>query len=379
MIRVLQVIGAMDRGGAETMLMNLHRAIDRSLVQFDYLVHETRECDYDAEIESLGGRVFRGMPRYNVLNGHLYRMKMRKFLAEHPEFPIVHGHIGSTSAIYLDEAKRAGRFTVAHSHAQNFIPGPAGLAFQMMTHPTRNIGDYFMACSVEAGIDRFGEEVVQSDRFSVLPNGIDLESYRCDDASHAAARDELGFGAPVSMGGAPVIGHVGRLAPEKNHAFLFDAFEALLAREPEARLVCVGRGPLEEELAAEVSRRGWDDGRVVLAGVSDIVPTYLKAFDVFAFPSTKEGLPLAAIEAQASGLPSLISTGVPELSVVSPRCERMSLKAGADAWGARLAELVAWAKARPRTDCTAEVREAGFDIQDVAARLASFYLKHAKC
>ena len=218
-LRVLQVIGAMDRGGAETMLMNLHRTIDRDEVQFDYLVHEQRECDYDAEIEKLGGRLFR-LPRYTVANGGTYRRLVRAHLQEHPEHRIVHGHIGSSASIYLDEARRAGRFGIAHSHSQNYLHGFMGLAFRAMTRSTRNVADYFFACSREAGIDRYGAAVVEGDRFSIMNNGIDLAAYVCDEERHEAARRALGFGPSMLRGGAPVIGHVGRLSPEKNHAFL---------------------------------------------------------------------------------------------------------------------------------------------------------------
>lgn len=84
-MRVLQVIGVMDRGGAETMVMNLYRAMDRERVQFDFLVHEQREGDYDAEIVSLGGRIFRA-PRYNGVNGIAYRRCIRSLFANHPEW-----------------------------------------------------------------------------------------------------------------------------------------------------------------------------------------------------------------------------------------------------------------------------------------------------
>lgn len=374
-LRVLHVIGAMDRGGAETMLINLHRAIDRSSVQFDYLVHETRTCDYDEEIERLGGRVYRGMPRYTVANGRAYRKRMRRFLAEHPEHRIVHGHIGSSSALYLDEAKRAGRYAVAHSHAQNFVAGPAGVAFAAMTHPTRRIADYFMACSYEAGLDRFGQRVVQGPCFSVLPTGIDLAAYGCDDEVHARCRAQLGFPQPVGCGGAYVIGHVGRFAPEKNHAFLLDAFGALLRILPNALLVCVGRGPLEKQVQAQARAFGIDD-RMVFAGVSSDVPAYLKAFDAFVFPSTKEGLAMAVVEAQAAGLPTLMSTGVPQLARVSPRAEYLALDAGAEAWARRLASLLHAQDGVRRSDCVEDVRKAGFDIHDTARWLANFYCAH---
>ena len=374
-LRVLQVIGAMDRGGAETMLMNLHRAADRGAVQFDYLVHEERVCDYDEEIASLGGRIFR-VPRWTGTNTRTYRRLVRAVFAEHPEHPVVHGHIGSSSAIYLAEAKRDGRATIAHSHAQSFLRGPAGLAFKVATRPTRRIADFFLACSREAGIDRFGERVVAGPRFAVLRNGIDTAHYRCDAARHARARRELGFGPPVAEGGVPVIGHVGRLAPEKNHAFLLDAFAAALRALPDARLVLVGRGPLEADLRADVAARGMRE-RVRFAGLVGNVPDYLAAFDVFALPSPREGLSLAAVEAQAAGLPALLSTGVPDLAVVSRRAERMPLSAGAEAWGARLAELCRASGARPRTDCVDEARAAGFDIADTAAELARIYARLA--
>ena len=129
-MRVLQVIGVMDRGGAETMVMNLYRAIDREKIQFDFLVHEQREGDYDAEIVRLGGRIFR-VPRYTGLNAISYRRHVRALFAAHPEWCVVHGHIGSCAPLYLSEAKRVGAFAIAHSHAQNYGSRLSGLAFNV--------------------------------------------------------------------------------------------------------------------------------------------------------------------------------------------------------------------------------------------------------
>ena len=182
-MRVLQVIGVMDRGGAETMVMNLYRAMDRERIQFDFLVHEQREGDYDAEIERLGGRFFR-VPRFTGLNAGSYRRSVRALFAEHPEWRVVHGHIGSCAPAYLSEAKRAGAFAIAHSHAQNYVRGLPGLAFNVAAHPVRRVADYFMACSREAGIDRFGGAIVEGERFAIVPNGIDMTRYACDEAVH---------------------------------------------------------------------------------------------------------------------------------------------------------------------------------------------------
>ena len=241
MIRVLQVIGVMDRGGAETMIMNLYRAIDRTKIQFDFLVHERREGDYDAEIRELGGRFFR-LPRFVGLNEHSYRMECRTLFAAHPEWSIVHGHIGSCAPIYLSEAKRAGKYTIAHSHAQNYETGLAGLAFRVASYPSRFIADYFIGCSREAGIDRFGKRIVEGDTFSVLPNGINASHYACGQSEHDAAKAKMGFA------GRPVVCHVGRLTPVKNHEFLFDVFERIKQKWPNAVLVLAGRGALRNRL-----------------------------------------------------------------------------------------------------------------------------------
>lgn len=369
MIRILQVIGAMDRGGAETMLMNLYRAIDRSRIQFDFLVHEQRECDYDQEIYDLGGNIYR-LPRLNGLNYFTYRRLCREFFAQHSEHPIVHGHIGSSAAIYLSEAKKTGRVTIAHSHAQSFLTGIQKIGFDFFSRPTRDVADWFFGCSYEAGRDRFGDRVVQGDRFFILDNGIDVERYRCDDVAHERAKHALG------LDNLPVVGHVGRLAPEKNHAFLFEAFALLLKQVPNAVLLLVGRGPLEEELKARA-----DDLGIVCAvrflGVRDDVPELLRAMDVFVLPSTKEGLGMSAVEAQASGVLSIVSTGVPARAMVTGNAKRIPLEAGAAKWADALAQALHEAWSSPRTDCVEQVRSCGFDVGDTARRLQTFYFQLA--
>ena len=273
MMRVLQGIGVMDRGGAETMIMNLYRAMDRSDLQFDFLVHEQREGDYDAEIRRLGGRLYR-LPRFTGINERAYRRQCRLLFAQHPEWAVVHGHIGSSAPIYLSEAKRAGCFAIAHSHAQNYQTGLAGLAFNMVSHPVRRVADYFMACSREAGLDRFGRNLVDSDRFSIVPNGIDLSRYVCGDDEHKSAKRDKGL---IDM---PVFGHVGRLAPEKNHAFLLQVFAKIHHALPNAVLLLAGRGPLEDELRAKAAQLGLGEA-VRFLGVCDDVPEVLRdAFNV---------------------------------------------------------------------------------------------------
>ena len=364
-MRVLQVIGVMDRGGAETMVMNLYRAMDRERVQFDFLVHEQREGDYDAEIVSLGGRIFRA-PRYNGINGIAYRRCIRSLFASHPEWRVVHGHIGSCAPLYLSEAKRVGAFAIAHSHAQNYGNGISGVAFNIAAHPVRRIADYFMACSKEAGLDRFGSSIVEGNRFAIVPNGIDVTSYACDERVHVEAKADYG------LAGRPVVCHTGRLIPVKNHEFLLEVFARVVQSFPNAVLLLAGRGDLEEQIRARVNELGLKKA-VFFLGVVDDVPRLLRAADVFVFPSINEGLALSVVEAQASGLPTIASTGVPELAVVSDRVCRMPLSSGVEAWATECVDKLRFSLSSERSDACDQVREHGFDIADTSVRLAAFY------
>lgn len=370
MIRVLQVIGAMDRGGAEAMIMNLYRVIDRRNVQFDFLVHEQRECDFDEEIRELGGKIYR-LPRLNGLNYFSYRRLCRQFFAEHSEHPVVHGHIGSSAAIYLGEAKRAGRVAIAHSHAQSFLKGVAKIGFNAFSYPTRYVADWFIGCSYEAGRDRFGEKVVEGDRFFILNNGIDVELYRCNNALHEAAKRDMG------LDGVPVVGHVGRFAPEKNHSFLLEAFAYFLKSYPSAVLMLIGRGPLEDDVKRRAREMGVIDS-VRFMGVRNDVPDLLRAMDVFVFPSIKEGFSLAAAESQAAGLPVLLSMGVPEHAVITDKAKRIPLSMGAEKWAAAMRDAFESASGKPRVDCVDQVRAHGFDVRDTADRLLRFYVQLAQ-
>ena len=370
MIRVLQVIGVMDRGGAETMIMNLYRTINRDKIQFDFLVHEQREGDYDAEIRELGGHIFR-VPRFTGLNERSYRLECRSLFVKHPEWSIVHGHIGSCASIYLTEAKRAGKVSIAHSHAQNYETGLPGLAFLIASYPVRYIADYFIGCSSEAGIDRFGKKVVEGDRYFTLANGINARHYACAQKSHNLAKEKY------NLVGRPVVCHVGRLTAVKNHEFLFDVFEQIRQRWVNAVLLLAGRGELEESLRQSVARRGLTESVHCLGVVEDVVEV-LRASDLFVFPSVKEGLPLAVVEAQASGLPTVMSTGVPESALMGAFAQRVPLDEGAEKWGRICVQYMNNALSHERHDGVELVRSRGFDIEQTSKWLEAFYVRVAK-
>ena len=189
MLRVLQVIGKMDRAGAETIIMNLYRNMDRSKVQFDFLVFSDEKGDYDDEILKMGGYIYH-MPcfkGYNYLK--LYR-EFQIFFKEHP-YRVVHGHIGSLAPAYLRAAKSNGAYTIAHSHATKSNRILESFIFTIFSYRVRYIADYFFACSKQAGIDRFGEKIVKSNRFEVINNAINSEDYQYTLKRHEALKRKM--------------------------------------------------------------------------------------------------------------------------------------------------------------------------------------------
>lgn len=368
MIRVLHVIGAMDRAGAETMIMNYYRAIDRNEIQFDFLVHTDRHCDYDDEIEALGGNIYH-IPRFNGLNYFSYKKACRGFFKDHPEIDIVHGHIGVGAPIYLAAANEANKFTIAHAHSENFYTGLNKIAFSVVTHPTRKIAKAFFACSNQACIDTFGQSIFKAGRCTIINNGVDTEMLKNSAAKREAYRENHG------LSDAPVFGHVARFIPVKNHQFLVEVFKEIVRQAPGAQLLLLGDGPDRSKIESLVNDLQLEKN-VRFLGVREDVPKLLAAMDVFIFPSKKEGLPVSVVEAQAVGLPVLLSDGVTEAATILPSAVRVSLDEGAGAWAKR---ALAMMKDRlPPEKAQAELRSAGFDAVQNAQEISAYYKEAAR-
>lgn len=364
-IRVLHVIGIMNRGGAETMIMNLYRHIDRSKVQFDFVENSSEPAIFDEEIISLGGRIYR-CPHYNGKNHFTYVKWWNEFFQAHSkEYPIVHGHLGSTAAIYLAIAKKYGVYTIAHSHSAGTDHSMKSYLYRIMSHNTRNVADYFFACSEAAGLDRFGRKVTSGTHYAVLNNAIEVDKFSYNPDVRQSVRRELGY-EPNQI----VVGHIGRYTKEKNHAFVLKIFSELKKLNDDARLLMIGGGPLHTQITQASERMGiFSD--TVFTGVRSDVDQLVQAMDIFVRPSLYEGLPVTMVEAQAAGLPCLISDKVPpECILTEGLVDVMPLSAGAEAWADEILEK----RNTPRTDRSAEIAAHGFDITTEAVKLQEFYL-----
>lgn len=360
-IRILHVIGKMDRGGAETMIMNFYRKLDRKRYQFDFLVFHQERGDYDDEIEKLGGRIYR-LPVFLIYNYVPFRRYIKHFFKEN-YWPIVHGHIRSSAAIYLSEAKKHGSYTIAHCHSTDSSNWFIRTLFHVLTYRIRYVADYFLACSKEAGIAGFGRNVVSLDTFNVLYNAIDCELYKYSLNRHQMMKQKFEFQDKI------IIGHVGRFVEVKNHDFIIDIFEELYRRNKNYHLVLVGAGPLENKVREKV-RKLHLESNVMFLGVRKDIPDIMNLFDVFLFPSLYEGLGIVGIEAQAAGLPCVFSDAIPQMAVVTNLVKLVSLKDNVVEWANIIEEQVNEVE---RKDASATVANNGFDISTELTKLVSLY------
>lgn len=360
-IRILCVFGTLDRGGAETMCMNLYRHIDRSKVQFDFVKHTPKRCAFEDEIEALGGRIYTA-PRLSTKSFFSYRRWWREHLKAHPEHRIIHGHMFTIAPVYFKICHRFGRVTIGHSHSSE----PLGKARSVKGELKRILrqymekeSDYCLACSEAAGKWLFPNR-----EFTVLKNAVDAERYAFDPAARREIRREFGIAED-----APVVGVVGSLTEVKNPFGTLTIFNALRKTRPDAGLLWCGGGDMRAAIEQRIRALELQDA-VILAGVRSDIPRVLQAFDVYIMPSFYEGLPVSAIEAQAAGLPCLLSDGISREAAITDSCVYVPL-GSTDAWVKEIEDGFA----RGRSDNRQAVIDAGYDIRATAAWLQAFYLR----
>ena len=324
-IRVLHVLGSTNLGGAESRIMDLYRHIDREKIQFDFLVHSTKEGFFEPEIRQMGGNIYY-LPSFRVYNYFKYKKACRIFFAEHNEFAMVQGHMTSTASIYLPQAKRAGiPITIAHARSAGVDAGIKGFITKLLRKNLYRKCDYMFACSDLAARAVFGDKRFEEGKTVFIPNAVDINEFAPDDSVRAQIRKEYGLENNF------VIGHVGRFHYAKNHEFLLEIFAELIKQKENAVLFLLGDGPRRAEMEAKAKELGVANA-VVFAGNKNPVAPFYQAFDAFLFPSRFEGMPGTVVEAQAAGLPCLISDSITSQVKATELVEFMSLEKSASCW-----------------------------------------------
>ena len=356
MIRILQVVTHMNRGGLETMLMNYYRHMDLSRVQFDFLTHRDYDGDYGEEIKRLGGILYH-MPVLNPFSIS-YRKALGDFFDNHPEYKIIHVHQDCLSGVILHVAQDHGvPVRIAHSHGTNQIRDikyPIKLVYR---HFIARYATHLMACGEDAGKWMFCGAP-----FDILSNAILAADYSFDGGKKGTQREKWGI-QPDEL----LVGHVGSFTIPKNHLFLLDIFQEIQKRIP-AKLMIVGEGSQRPSIQEKIRQLELED-KVILTGLRSDVADILQAMDVLVFPSLYEGFPVTLVEVQASGLPCLISDKVPIECKMTEAVQQIPLNDAPEIW----AECAIEAAKMPRKNTYAEIKSAGYDIEENARRLQKMY------
>lgn len=361
---VLHCLARMNRGGAETLIMNIYRHIDRKKYNFFFLLNE-EDCDYADEIIQLGGRIYKIPPRSTGIVA--YCKALNKFFYNHKgEFDAVHMHTSSLSSLeLLFFAKKYGvKKRIIHSHSTV----QAGLVHNILhwfNKPWLRFGatDY-LSCSQVASDWLYKYTGVWS-KSTVINNGIDLKLFEFNEGYRKEIRKKYHIDD-----NAVVLGHVGRFDVGKNHTFLIDIYDNYQRIHPEAKLVCVGVGSMMDTVGEKVERMNLSE-KVVFAGLQQEIYKYLSAFDYFIFPSLYEGLPVALVEAQASGVITVCSDVVSDEVCLSIYLTKYDLNKSAEEWAAYINSI----KIDDRRRGVYQLEEKGYSIdKTVQCLIENIYL-----
>ena len=363
MERVAVIMGKMHSGGKKNLVMEYYRNIDKSKIQFDFFCDADSNAIPQEEIEKLGGRVYQIAPYQNIFKN----MRQMKDICKKNNYKIIHAYNGTMNLFPMFVGWQCGipiriseSISMAHSADKKTILKNILKPFSKM------FATNFMANGEACGRWQFGDKLFDEGKVKVFKTVINTDVNKYNEELRNATRKEYGIENNI------VIGHIGRLTEQKNTLFIIDIFNALVKKEPKAKLLIIGDGNLREAMLAKIDEYGIKD-HVLYLGRREDIPRFYNAMDCFLLPSLYEGLPVVGVEAENCGLPMFFSTEIPE---ESSACKDlgvfMSLEKTPDEWAE--AVLKAVKKNMPiRMGKTESVKAAGFDSSVEASKLLEYY------
>lgn len=361
--RILHVLGQLGNGGAESMIMNIYREINLEKIQFDFLTRGKNNESLLKEVNRMGGRVFNSptFPKDIIANCRY----VKNFFREIHRYSIVHVHANALIYIVplIIAKKYKAKTLILHSHSTKaekriFVPFHF---FNRFIFLDNFVTDRF-SCSDIAGKWMFG-----SRDYIKINNAINLEKFTYNKEKSMCMRNLL------NLRGKMIIGHVGKFTTPKNHDFIIDIFKEVNRKYPNSVLLLIGDGKLKNKIHKKILNLDLE-GNVIFTGNILNVNDYMNIMDVFLFPSLYEGLPVAVVEAQAIGLPCIISDVITDQVCVTENVTKISLNQTAETWANKVIKCFNYS----RKDMKDKMIQAGFDIKTQVRKLENFYLAKLK-
>ena len=357
MKKVLHYVGIMNRGGMETLIMNLYRNIDPSEFQFDFAAHTDQKGDFDDEIHERGGKIY-SFPQFRK-DPRTYRATWRNFFRKHAgEYDVFHFHTNSLANIVaLEEAQKARiPIRIVHSHSTWANKGSLQLLNNVLhkLHQAKlpKLATNLLACSSEAAQWLYGGMTVKDKKVVLFKNGINCDEFSFDESIRKTIRQSLGVTDKDIL-----VGHIGKFIPVKNHLFLLSIINEMVKINKNVRGILVGDGELKEEMIERAEILGLKD-KVKFLGVRSDIPELLMAMDIYIMPSLYEGLPVSVVEVQASGLSALLSDKISKEVKLKENVYFTSLNLAPEKWA-----KIALSICSVRNVDNSAIKNAGFDIK----------------
>jgi len=366
-VRILQIVGIVCGGGVENVVMNYYRNIDRSKVQFDFIVDGYNKSLIEDEVHTLGGNVYHVEPYKKNIFKYMYQIYK---IIKKKQYIIVHSHMNSLGIFSLFPARLAGaKIRIIHNHTTANKGEKIKYALKSILRPLAQLfANQYFACSYLAARWMYGDEENRKKHVKIINNAIELSRYAYDDCDRRKYRKIIG-----ATDESIVIGHVGRFVFAKNHDFLIDVFYELHKIRRDSYLLLVGDGELKNKIIKKVDSYGLSD-YVKFFGLRNDVNKLYNAMDVFVLPSWFEGLPVVSIEAQANGLRCIFSNNVTNECEISSTSFFLDIMLGASKW----AEAIINLDTERNKNAALELQNAGFDIRKEAERLMIIYEKYVE-
>lgn len=358
-IRILHMIPSFYHGGEQAMIMNIYEKIDRNIIQFDFICdHEEYDGLKDKAIE-LGAKIY-FVPSFKLTNIREIKKAWEKFFCEHKEYKILHVHERGYVSIFVKIAKKHGVKVICHSHNTSNGNTIKGLIKTILQKSIRYNADYFFACSLEAGKWLFGNKIVNNKRYHILNNAIDTDKF----VFNEKIREE--YRKKYNIDNKKVFIQIGRLTKQKNYLFTLDVFNKYIKTNKQSKLFIIGDGELKQVILNKINEYGIKEYIEILDHRNDI-NCLLQMADYYIMPSLWEGLSVATIEAQASGISLLLSDKVDKNCSITNLCKFLPLDT--NIWLDNMSK-----EPIKRENKKQDIINSGFDINETVKWLQEYYL-----
>lgn len=374
-MRVLYTpLNAIEIGGLSTIAYRLGTNMDKEKIQIDFFAtYKLSDNLYKKKIEQQNGRLF-DFKINNIQNSIIKKFAIfknfYKVLKEN-KYDIIHIHIDTAYNGFLFGiiAKLASKSKIIiHSH-NSAISGVLKNFLHILFRPILGIlGDEFVTCSTEAANWMYPKYILKKKKIKIIENGINVKEYLFNENIRQQYREQLNITNNF------VIGHIGRFVTQKNHEFLIDIFHEIYLKNKDVKLILVGIGELENKIRQKVEKLKLNNNVLFLKSRND-VSNLLQAFDLFLLPSLYEGLPIVAIEAQASGVNTILSNNITKEAKIIPNIKYLSLNQEPKIWASEILKLNV---EYDRTEYQQQILDSNFNIKKSALNLQEFYFEIMK-